>query len=249
MSKTSAKAKDPDNPSVILIRMWPKTPVLYPMAIMALICGIVGLFSDPSSIVDRFMGLLFLSIFTFSLFSVCVDLEVRWALFGFAMTLGLSLVLILLNQKFGFLPGFSTTLSSLSPTASPTFYFIIFIIWVALMIVSFLVANFHYVKIESNEVIVVDGLLERQRRYPTMRMRFTRDIQDVFEYYLPFVRSGRLILTFAESSESIVIDNVINIDKVTRQLDEVSSVLKVNTIPATDQGTVTTNPGFDVKND
>jgi hypothetical protein len=75
--------------------------------------------------------------------------------------------------------------------------------------------------------LVVGGLLERQQRFPTMRMRYTRDIQDVFEYYLPFVRSGRLILSFAEQHESIVIDNVLNIDKVTKQLDRISGVMKV----------------------
>ncbi len=276
----------PKEPEVIIIRMWPKTPVLYPMAILALIFSLIGLFAGstphiralnkiykpavqeqlasveastasadiPSSttidtsvpapldtaqiedqsrrlidglFLDKLMGGIFLLVFAFSLFTLSVDLEVRWALFTFASILVVILLLVLINQRYEFLPGVISTIISLSPMANPQFYFAIFLIWVILMAISFGIIRFHYVTIESNEVIVVGGLLERQQRFPTMRMRYTRDIQDVFEYYLPFVRSGRLILSFAEQSEAVVIDNVLNIDKVTEQLDKVSGVLHV----------------------
>ena len=52
-------------------------------------------------------------------------------------------------------------------------------------------------------------------------MRYTKEIHDVMEYYLPFVRSGRLIFSFPEQNEAVIIDNVINIKKVTKQLDEI----------------------------
>lgn len=265
--------KEPEIPETILIRMWPKTPVLYPMALLALLFGLIGLFAGSSPhihklnkmyhptvqvqvapteqtesnsatvnqadivdqadrltkglFLDRMMGLIFLFVLAFSLFTLSVDLEVRWALVTFASSMIVLLLLILINQQYEFLPGVLSTIASLSPMASPQFYFAIFAIWAILMAISFAVVRFHYVRIESNEVIVVGGLLERQQRFPTMRMRYTRDIQDVFEYYLPFVRSGRLILSFAEQNESVVIDNVLNIDKITEQLDLISSVLHV----------------------
>lgn len=270
--------KEPEIPETILIRMWPKTPVLYPMAILALLFGLIGLFAGSSPhiralnkmyhptaqvqttqseqtastpaasstmidqaqlveqadklakglFLDRLMGLIFLFVFAFSLFTLSVDLEVRWALVTFASAMIVLLLLILVNQQYEFLPGVLSTIASLSPMASPQFYFAIFTIWAILMGISFAVVRFHYVRIESNEVIVVGGLLERQQRFPTMRMRYTRDIQDVFEYYLPLVNSGRLILSFGEGNESVVIDNVINIDKITKQLDIISSVLHVS---------------------
>lgn len=271
--KESEPPKEPEIPETILIRMWPKTPVLYPMALLALLFGLIGLFAGSSPhihklnkmyhptvqvqvapteqtesnsatvnqadivdqadrltkglFLDRMMGLIFLFVLAFSLFTLSVDLEVRWALVTFASSMIVLLLLILINQQYEFLPGVLSTIASLSPMASPQFYFAIFAIWAILMAISFAVVRFHYVRIESNEVIVVGGLLERQQRFPTMRMRYTRDIQDVFEYYLPFVRSGRLILSFAEQNESVVIDNVLNIDKITEQLDLISSVLHV----------------------
>ncbi len=272
--------KEPVKPEVIIIRMWPKTLVLYPMAFLALIFSIVGIWAGSSTHIheiskivntpaqeitseiaqpgeavppvttdtntqlveqatsianglylDRWMGILFLIVFAFSLFMLSVDLEVRWALLVFAVTLVVLLSLILINQQFEFLPGVLSMIASLSPMANPQFYFSIFVIWVVLIGISLAVVRFHYVRIESNEVIVVGGLLERQQRYPTLRMRYTRDIQDVLEYYLPFVNSGRLILIFDENNESLVIDNVLNIDKVTKQLDQISGVLSVKENP------------------
>jgi len=292
--KEPAKPKEPPKPEVIIIRMWPKVPVLYPMAILALICALVGVFAGSTPHVnalhsiyqpaeqaveadvsgdslaagidkveagvdaaitkvselasgvvdqavvleqseklvdglywDRLLGTIFLLVFAFSLFTLSVDLEVRWALVSFASLLIVCLLLIMINQRYDFLPGVFSSIASLSPMANPQFYMLICLIWILLMVISLFIVRFHYVRVESNEILVVGGLLERQQRFPTMRMRYTRDIQDVFEYYLPFVRSGRLILSFAEQHESIVIDNVLNIDKVTKQLDRISGVMKV----------------------
>ncbi|HXK94495.1 MAG TPA: hypothetical protein PKV38_12515, partial [bacterium] len=38
----------PKPPERVVIRMWPKTPVLYPMAILALICSLVGAMAGSS---------------------------------------------------------------------------------------------------------------------------------------------------------------------------------------------------------
>ena len=89
------------------------------------------------------------------------------------------------------------------------------------MAISIFITRYQYVKVEAKELIVVGGMLERQQRYDTMRMRYTKEINDVMEYYLPFVRSGRLIFSFPEQSEAVIIDNVMNIKKVTKRLDEI----------------------------
>lgn len=260
----------------IVIRMWPKTPVLYPMAILALLCSLLGSLMGTSPelealrtqysatlqqeqdsaesseapatamaedqardlessvkellsalAVDRVLGILFLFVFAFSLFTLCIDLEIRWALITFSASLVVVLTFILLNQWYGFLPGVLHRIASLSPMANPQFYFIIFLFWMILMLISLAVVRFHYVKIESNEVIIVGGLLERQQRFPTLRMQYVKDIEDVLEYYLPLVRSGRLVLTFPDQRESVVIPTVLNIDKIIARLDQVSGVLQV----------------------
>jgi hypothetical protein len=293
-----SQAKD----RTIIIRMWPKTPVLYPMALVALICCFVSYFAGSSDLrdypfatdapaaavepgepaqderpavdgegegasvssqpsvlpaqaappavdadptvsgqtaaaaaeelekkrVDRTLAVIFLITLFFSLFAICVDLDVRWAIIFTSSIVIVGLVLWILNITMGFIPKLLAALDHITPMSNPQFYLGVFLVWLLLMAVSFIITRFHYVRIEANEVIVVGGMLERQQRYDTMRMRYTKEIHDVMEYYLPFVRSGRLIISFPEQSEAVIIDNVINIKKVTRRLDEVVGSLSVS---------------------
>lgn len=311
----------------IIIRLWPKTPVLYPMAILALFCGIVSqifgvpdelrnpgttpaslpvetqvseegtmprqdedtdaisgkLFPDPdttpetpdtsvdqstpvpdpgdktdapadpggvesatetinspmsagslhseksqSGLANTIVALLFLFMLAFSLFVVCIDFEVRWSLL---MLVGFLLIVmgLLMADILGYitLPSAISILDNFTLYATPLFYYCVFATWVLLMIVSSIIARLHYVKIESNEVIAVGGILESQKRMSTFRMHYTKEIQDVFEYYLPFVRSGRLIFTFPNEEQPLIMDNVININRVLKQLDKTSSAFQV----------------------
>lgn len=250
--------------------MWPKTPVLWPLAFVALVCAVVGYGlgaskyttelrkvtgvtetlqaapeGPPADVtkeqiqaasanlyrglsIDRVFGFIFLVTFGFTMFALCIDTEIRWALTGF-MTVGLlGTVAILINQQTLFFPAFLQSILTLTPSASPQFYLGVVFIWLVLMGISLVTIRFHYVKIESNEVFVVGGLLEGQRRFPTLQMKYEKDVSDVIEYYLPFVHSGRLILQFPSLEDRIVLDNVLNIDKVIIQLNELSSNLRVN---------------------
>jgi hypothetical protein len=83
------------------------------------------------------------------------------------------------------------------------------------------------VKIESNEVVMVGGVLDKRKRYSSMRMQYTKEVCDVFEYYLPFVRSGRLILRFPQEAEPVILDHVMQIDDVVRRLDHITASLQV----------------------
>lgn len=294
----------------IIIRLWPKTPILYPMAILALVCGIVSqiygipeelkqvnsnppaeevrtieegeveetvipnLNDDPkkfppasedaettiipappstpteseetpdpvtselsivkdvnkshSGIIQTTLALVFLAMLAFSLFVVCIDFEVRWSLLVFVVLL-MIIMGVLMADKLGYiqLPNPLGFLDHFILYATPLFYFSVFGIWMLLMIVSAIIARFHYVRIEANEVIVMSGVLETQKRMSTFRMHYTKEIQDVFEYYLPFVRSGRLVFTFPNEEQPLIIDNVLGINKVLRQLDKSSSAFQV----------------------
>lgn len=290
-SSASSSPSSQEQDRTIIIRMWPKTPVLYPMALVALICGIVAQLAGSSDLsvfperqgesavmlqhqpegagdgeviaestevgtprlliaqaenaegtpsgaaptaaaeegpdelqkkrVDRTLALIFFIALFVSLFAICVDLDVRWAIIYTSAIVIVVLLLWILNMATGFSILDLKIMDAVTPMANAKFYLGVFGVWVVLMFMSFLVTRFHYVKVEPKEVVVVGGMLERQQRYDTMRMRYTKEIHDVMEYYLPFVRSGRLIFSFPEQSEAVIIDNVINIRKVAKRLDEV----------------------------
>ncbi len=261
------------NNGVIIIRMWPKTPIFYPMAFFALICGLVSEFygipaelasvkkvvpveqpspsappaspttaipaspksqsitspmaaqtdlvrEDRVGLIHTAMGMMFFLVFAFSMFVVCIDFEVRWALISFSIVL-LVIMGLYMAERLGHinLPTPKAILSHFQLYATPLFYYSIFGVWVILMFISWMIARLHYVKIEQSEVIAFGGLMENQRRVSTIRMSWTRNVTDVFEYWLPFVRSGTLVLKFP-NDEPLVLENVLNIDKVMRRLDK-----------------------------
>jgi hypothetical protein len=256
-------------PHSLTIRVWPNIPILYPMAIAALLCGIFSLMfgidgelrilSNPpvatqikqadgttatiiasdthtvkyTEVADKLqagqvIALIFLAAFTYTMVVLCTDIVLTWALLGVAATVILGMGLFILNIYYHFLNGFFHFLGGFIPYANAHFYFAIFVVWVLLMIAAILYSRFHYVQIESNEVIVVGGVLDKRRRFSTMRMTYTKEVFDVFEYYLPFVRSGRLILRFTGESEPIVIDHVMHLDSVVKRLDHVTATMQVS---------------------
>ncbi|MDB6136282.1 MAG: hypothetical protein JWM59_4525 [Verrucomicrobiales bacterium] len=254
-------------PNVLVIRIWPNIPILYPMAIAALVCGILSFMfgidselkriSGPPTVMassagstqtvtgvivlpdeikknkeklrnEQVIALVFLAVFTYSLVVVCTDIVLTWALLGVALVTIAGMGLFIANIYWHILEGLFHFISGFAPYANSHFYFCIFGIWLVLMIAAVIYARFHYVKIESNEVIVVGGVLDKRRRYSTMRMQYTKDVIDVFEYYLPFVRSGRLVLRFPNESEPIVIDHVMHVDRVVKKLDHVAASLQIS---------------------
>ena len=266
-SRSGSHHPEPDA-HTLTIRVWPNIPILYPMAIAALLCGIFSLLfgidgklkeistppapqtvqqasgtvvsESPTLVqvsyaemahrlqVEQVIALVFLAAFAYTMVVVCTDIILTWALLGVAAATILGMGLFILNIYYNFLGGFFNFLVGFIPIANAHFYFAIFAIWVILMVSAIIYARFHYVKIESNEVIVVGGVLDKRRRFSTMRMTYTKEVFDVFEYYLPFVRSGRLILRFNGESEPIVIDHVMQLDRVIKKLDHVTATLQVS---------------------
>ena len=257
------------NPHSMTIRVWPNIPILYPMAIAALRCGIFSLLfgidpelkrlsshpaasqvqqpdgtmasiitSDTHTVkyadmagrlkVEQVIALVFLAAFTYTMVVVCTDIILTWALLGVFGAVILGMGMFILNIYYNFLGGFFNFLGGFIPIANAHFYFAIFVVWVLLMIAAIIYARFHYIQIESNEVVVVGGILDKRRRFSTLRMTYTKEVFDVFEYYLPFVRSGRLILRFQGETEPIVIDHVMQLDAVVKKLDHVTATLQVS---------------------
>jgi hypothetical protein len=173
------------------------------------------------------IALVFLAAFTYSLVVVCTDIVLTGALIGVFAGVIVGLLLFILNIYRPFAPGLLGFLTKFTPVANSHFYFAVAALWGILMIASIIYSRFHYVKIESNEVVMVGGVLDKRKRYSSMRMQYTKEVCDVFEYYLPFVRSGRLILRFPQEAEPVILDHVMQIDEVVRRLDHITASLQV----------------------
>jgi hypothetical protein len=269
----AAVSPEERHPHSLVVRIWPNIPILYPMALAALVCGILSMFFSFDGAISRLaeapvavaqtaaveggdaaaataaagtgmhtvdpavfakqlragqvIAVAFLAAFTYTLVVVCTDIVLTGALIGILLSLVVGLVMFIANIYYQFLPGLFGFLTKFTPVANAQFYFAISAVWVVLMIGAVMHSRFHYVKIESNEVVFVGGMLDKRKRYSSMRMQYTKEICDVFEYYLPFVRSGRLILRFPQEDEPVILDHVMHIDRVVKQLDHITATLQV----------------------
>ena len=231
----TAPSEEPNTPKpeslgqvpALVVRLWPKVPVLYPAALIALLCGIIGMFTGESENMKQALGLIFLTTLTLCLFTLTFDIGLTWALLWIAGVVIVGLILFLINIFHPFLPEFFSWLNHLKPIANYQFYLCIFIIWAVLMLVGVIYVSFHYVRFESNEIIVVAGIMDKRRRYSTTGFTYTKEVTDVFEHYLPFIRSGRLVLRFPNEEEPLILDNVMGIDTVIKRLEMLTSVMAV----------------------
>lgn len=215
------------NVPALVVRLWPKVPVLYPSAIIALICGFMSMFYQGDPQMQQSLGLVFLFTLTLCLFTITFDIGLTWALLWIAGVVIVGLVLFIINIYHKFLPDFFAWLNHLNPHANHQFYFCIFAIWAVLMIVGLIYVSFHYVRFESNEIILVGGILDKRRRFSTTGLTYTKEVTDVFEHYLPFIRSGRLILRFPNEESPLILDNVMGIDEVIKRLERLTSVMAI----------------------
>jgi len=88
-------------------------------------------------------------------------------------------------------------------------------------------AQFHYWKIEKNEIYYKSGLLANTKRYPTANFRYEKEIADIFEYLT--LRAGKFIL-IPEQGTVITMDTVLNVNKKAKELDRLLSQIRVRVV-------------------
>jgi hypothetical protein len=76
-----------------------------------------------------------------------------------------------------------------------------------------------------NEILHHHGPLSDLERYPTMNLKFDKEIPDVLEWVL--LGAGRLVLHVPNVSKALVLDNVLFISAKEKALKSVMSRLEV----------------------
>ena len=99
--------------------------------------------------------------------------------------------------------------------------FIFALIYLAVLIK----VQFDYWEIRPNELLHHHGILSDLERYPAPNLRVSKEVSDVFEYFL--FRSGRLILHPSSETRAIILDNVPFIDYKEKKLTSMLGALQV----------------------
>jgi hypothetical protein len=105
------------------------------------------------------------------------------------------------------------------------FYFVMFTVFTIVFLMVFLMTRFNYWEIRHNEILHHHGFMGDVERYPAPNLRMSKEINDVVEYIL--LRSGRLILQPSSERQAIVLECVININRVEEKVKTLLGSLQV----------------------
>lgn len=184
---------------------------------------------------DRFwtpqnlLGVLFMAMLAFNLLTMGIDLprfSLVAVLFGILFTL---FFLLWLGTYFRIadllLQPVHSLIQHIYVVATRGFYLMFFITLMFVFFVVWLTRWLDYWEILPNEILHHHGPLSDLERYPTMNLKFDKEIPDVLEFAL--LGAGRLALHVPNVSKAIVLDNVLFINQKEGALKRVMSRLEV----------------------
>ncbi len=197
---------------------------------------VAGLSDEPAtslSKVDRFktpqnlMAMLFLGMMAFNLLIMALDFPrftlVAWILGGFLILF----FLLWLSAYFqlDLMKPIHVIFSGIYAVANKGFYIMVFVTLMVVFTVIYVTRWLDYWEIMPNEILHHHGPLSDLERYPTMNLKFDKEIPDVLEWLM--LGSGRLVLHVPNVPKALVMDNVLFISSKEAALKRVMSRLEV----------------------
>ncbi|MEQ8763890.1 MAG: hypothetical protein RL885_08185 [Planctomycetota bacterium] len=217
-------------PSQVVIRPLPKVIFLWPSWVVSLVCWIIAATisgKEEPWVEPGTLGLLFTMTFFVNMFFFSFDFGRTTSLTLAAVGLASLFIVLWADSQWGFLPGLKTYVwNEINIQANTQFYGFFTGFLFLILLVVFVQSRFHYYIIKHNEILHKVGYLGDVQRYPSPNLRMTKEIPDVFEYIL--LRAGRLIIHPSRSPNAIVIENVININRIEEDIQHLLSSLSVN---------------------
>jgi hypothetical protein len=194
-----------------------------------------GLTDQPgtSDKVERFrtpqnlLAMMFLGMFAFNLLVMALDFP-RFSLVAVILAILFALFFILwLGSYFqlDLLKPIHLIFSGIYAVANKGFYFMVFVTLMLVFTVIYVTRWLDYWEVMPNEILHHHGPLSDLERYPTMNLKFDKEIPDVLEWAL--LGAGRLVLHVPNVSKALVLDNVLFISAKEKALKNVMSRLEV----------------------
>jgi hypothetical protein len=212
----------------IIVRSWPTLIFLWPTALTALAAGLaLALF--PELATARVWGGAFLVVFALCLVVLTFDFPRSTSLTLLFAAIALAWLFVELNRRYNLIRPLQDFLASLDVTVAPDFYLLLFAVYLVLFVAMFIGTRFNYWEITSNEIVHHKGLMRDVERHATAGLQYQKQITDFFEYLL--AGSGRLVFQAPAMPTTLVLNNVLGINRVARRLDALLEVQRV--APAT----------------
>jgi hypothetical protein len=178
-------------------------------------------FTRPQNIA----GMIFLTVFLLNLVVMSIDFP-RFTII--AVVLGAIAVIFLalyLNVYFNILPPLVSLMENVFAVANAQFYILIATIVLFILALIWVTRYLDYWVILPNEILHNHGPFSDLERFPTMNLKFDKEIPDILEYAL--LGAGRLVLHVYGHPTAFVLDNVLWIDRKESELKQIMSRLEV----------------------
>jgi hypothetical protein len=176
---------------------------------------------------QNLMGVLFLAVFAFNLLIMAIDFP-RFSMVAIILLILFALFFLLwIGAYFDYdlMRSVQSVFGRIYAVANAGFYFSVAAILSVIFVIIYLTRWLDYWEILPNEILHHHGPLSDLERYPTLNLKFDKEIPDVFEYLS--LGAGRLVLHVADERKSIVLDNVLFINSKEDGLKKLMSRLEV----------------------
>lgn len=182
-------------------------------------------FKSPQNI----LALSFLIVFAFNVLVMSFDFPRFTVVAGILILTTLLFFLLWLSFLTDWLRPLVRALDSLYVAANSGFYGVFALILGTMYAIIFTTRWLDYWEFLPNEILHHHGPWSDLERLPTMNLKFDKEIPDIFEYFL--FGSGRLIFHVPSQAKSIVLDNVMHINRKEQALKQIMSRMEVRISP------------------
>ena len=174
---------------------------------------------------ENVLGLLFLTVLFFNLTILAIDFPRFTILAIILLATTLTFFLLWLGMFVRILEPLEHLFQRVYAFANTQFYFVLMMILFAVYAMIFITRWLDYWEILPNEILHHHGPLSDLERFPTLNLKFDKEIPDVFEHFM--FGAGRLILHVANEHKSIVLDTVLHVSHKEEALKKLMSRLDV----------------------
>ncbi|WP_435006153.1 hypothetical protein P12x_003799 [Tundrisphaera lichenicola] len=169
--------------------------------------------------------MIFLGVFLFNMLILAIDFP-RFTIFALIL-LGTTVLFFLLwlGMFVRILEPLERLFQGVYVRANAQFYFMTALILLIVYATIFITRWLDYWEILPNEILHHHGPLSDLERYPTLNLKFDKEIPDVFEHLM--FGAGRLVLHVSDERKAIVLDTVLHVSAKEESLKKLMSRLEV----------------------
>jgi hypothetical protein len=219
-SPSAAEVQPANRPAEsVIIRPWPKVVFLYPTFALSTVFFLLSWLNigiAPDTLGNTWMLVFLINILVFSF-----DFSRIWSI---VMVFGIALLIVLVFwlDLTGYM---GQLLGRIHIECNSGFYGFMSGGLGLLLLVVFINSRFHYYEVNAREILHHHGYLGDVQRWSTEGLEMNKEIYDVAEYAL--LRSGRLIFNPMTSKKAVVVDNVANVNRIEKGINDLLSHVAV----------------------